>query len=475
MHEKLDCVIIGGGLSGLLAGTLLSVKGLKICILEKNKNIGGNIQPFNRLGYTFDTGMHFFGAAAKGQIQNEFFKILQIDEDIVLNFNTKGFKCVMDDKVYEIPVGFTDYENKLIEYFPGEKKGIKKYIALIKKITDELTIDSVYSSEQKLEYMETGLDDFLNSITGNNDLKKVLKFNGLLYNGDNTKCSLYIHAVITGSFLLSIVEFKKGTADFIEVLKSKIIARNGKIETSKNVISYDISNDRIISCKTSDGCCYKAETYLFSGHPFLLTENRYKEMIKSARVKRIKMMENTPGAFSIYVIMKKNSFKTLWAPEFHFLKSISGQSLLLHTPKSNVDCDFARTVKIMMLMNIHEIPGFDDMLLYKRTQKYKSFKKNKAEEIFDIIEKQYPGFKQNIIRYYTSTPLTAYDYSGSYEGSCYGIMHDHKHYFSTLIPYKTNLNNLYLTGQNINFHGMLGVSITTLMTCSAILNGNIKN
>ena len=37
-----------------------------------------------------------------------------------------------------------------------------------------------------------------------------------------------------------------------------------------------------------------------------------------------------------------------------------------------------------------------------------------------------------------------------------------------MISGKTKLDNLFLTGQNLNLHGILGVSVSALKTCSEI-------
>ena len=51
----------------------------------------------------------------------------------------------------------------------------------------------------------------------------------------------------------------------------------------------------------------------------------------------------------------------------------------------------------------------------------------------------------------------------------YGIVKDHKDPLRTFISPKTKVPNLYLTGQNLNMHGVLGVTIGAVVTCSEIL------
>ena len=69
-----DIVIVGGGLGGLLCGYILSKEGYRVCIVEKNKQLGGCLQTFQRDNCIFDTGMHYVGSMNEGQLLWHFFK-----------------------------------------------------------------------------------------------------------------------------------------------------------------------------------------------------------------------------------------------------------------------------------------------------------------------------------------------------------------------------------------------------------------
>ena len=51
----------------------------------------------------------------------------------------------------------------------------------------------------------------------------------------------------------------------------------------------------------------------------------------------------------------------------------------------------------------------------------------------------------------------------------YGYEKDSNNPMKTFIAPKTKLNNLFLTGQSINMHGVLGVTIGAVLTCSEIV------
>ena len=104
-----------------------------------------------------------------------------------------------------------------------------------------------------------------------------------------------------------------------------------------------------------------------------------------------------------------------------------------------------------------------------RGASYEAFKKQKTERLLDELEQKFPNIRDCIEATYASTPLSYRDYIGCHRGNLYGFVKDADQPLKTFLSAKTKLNNLYLTGQNINMHGVLGVTIGAVVTCSEIL------
>jgi all-trans-retinol 13,14-reductase len=51
----------------------------------------------------------------------------------------------------------------------------------------------------------------------------------------------------------------------------------------------------------------------------------------------------------------------------------------------------------------------------------------------------------------------------------YGYVKDSGNPLKSMISPKTKISNLFLTGQSVNMHGILGVTIGAFVTCSEIL------
>lgn len=87
-------------------------------------------------------------------------------------------------------------------------------------------------------------------------------------------------------------------------------------------------------------------------------------------------------------------------------------------------------------------------------------------------EKVFPNIRSCIKSVHTSSPLSYRDYIGGDDGSMYGIERDYNNPLASYLSPRTRVKNLLLTGQNLNLHGIMGVSISAIVTCTELLGPN---
>ena len=76
----------------------------------------------------------------------------------------------------------------------------------------------------------------------------------------------------------------------------------------------------------------------------------------------------------------------------------------------------------------------------KRGDEYLEFKNKKAEQLLDLIEKKIPDIRSHVKTYYTSTPLTYRDYTGTVNGSIYGVIKDSNSPLKSFIQPRTKIS-----------------------------------
>src|SRR4249919_810815 len=129
--DNFDIVIIGSGMGGLICADILGREAYKVCVLEKNRQIGGSLQTYVRDRVIFDSGVHYLGGLSKGQNLYQIFKYLGILDDLRLQqMEEDVFDKILienDDKEYVFAQGYENFISKLLVHFPDEEQALNVY------------------------------------------------------------------------------------------------------------------------------------------------------------------------------------------------------------------------------------------------------------------------------------------------------------------------------------------------------------
>lgn len=479
-----DVVIAGSGLGGLQCAYILSKEGYNVCVLEKHHQLGGCLQTFVRNNCIFDTGMHYVGALDEGQMLWRFFKYFGLLDKVKMRQLDKDVFDMLDinGRTYKYAQGYDRFVDSLLEQFPNEKKALNEFVAMLKNIADatELFINKpsqAFDDKPTLKYFERNAFDFIKSITDNNELQQVLSGANTLHFHKSAKAPLYVHMVILNSLVESAWRFVDGGHQIADVLADEIQKHGGTIRKSAEVEEFimNSSDTAIEAVRLKNGERLHAKKFISDIHPVKTFELIESKLIRKVFTNRINDIEQTIGVFSLYVVLEKNSFPYLnynyfncdndniWVADLY--KKVEWPSgYMLFTPATSHTDKYADCLMAITFMDYNDLKPWENTTVEKRGDAYKAYKKEKAEILINFIEKKYPGFRKKIKKYYTSTPLTYRDYTATHQGAIYGNMRDCNNTLKTMLPVRSKVPNLYLTGQNINLHGVLGVSMGSLIT-----------
>ncbi|MBU2651996.1 MAG: NAD(P)/FAD-dependent oxidoreductase [Bacteroidetes bacterium] len=493
-----DVLVIGSGLGGLLSASILSKEGFKVCVVEKNPRIGGCLQSFARDGVVFNTGLNYTESLDRGQVLYQYFKYVGIydrlrlrkmDEDAFERITFEG-----DPVEYHYSQGEDRFIEALASRFPNEKSGIINYIEKLRHLSHSFPLYDLEikgNSTSLNEYYYTNTRKFLESLTKDEKLRSVLAATNPLYAGISEKTPLYIHGIINYSFMKSAWRLVDGSSQLAKELAAKIRENGGEIFRNKKVESIVLREKRAIAVKTADGDRMEANNIISNVHPAVTMKMIGEGELNNAYRRRIQSMENTIGMFTLYAVLNENSFPYLnyniyhytsddvWKG-YHYNENEWPPYVMAYTPAISGGSGFANALIAITYMHYDEVKKWENTTVENRGKEYTDFKERKAELLINTLEKRIPGIRQKIAKYYTSTPLTYRDYTGTLNGSSYGIVKDSADPLRSLLMPKTRISNLYLTGQNLNLHGILGVSVNALLTCSEFLGmdyliKNVKN
>ncbi|MET0243415.1 MAG: NAD(P)/FAD-dependent oxidoreductase [Flavitalea sp.] len=502
--KDFDVIIIGSGVGGLITANLLAMQGCRVCVLEKNKQVGGALQVYVRNRVIFDTGVHYLGGLDKGQNLYKIFDYLGIMQGLKLKKMPEIFDRIIiegDEKVYELHQGYENFIQGLLKDFPEEENGIRTYCAMMQNVCSKFPLYNLRSGgsfEEKSEVMDIDARTYIDSITSNQKLRDVLAGNNMLYAGQPEKTPFYVHALILNSYIESSWKCVDGGSQIAKLLVRNITRLGGVVKIHREVVKLTEQDGIVIAAELSDGSVMTADKFISNVHPVQTMKMVGNSVIRNSFRSRISSLENAVSSFTVDIILKKDCFPALdsnyyyhksgaawngpscppenWPNVYAIFKPEYSEKFGGTSEKKDGDRQvqkYARSISLLTYMNFHEVAAWQDSFNTvsrekSRGEAYEAFKKEKAEKLIELVSEKFPYLRDCIDTYYTATPLSYRDYMGNSDGTMYGIVKDVADPLKTMISPKTRIQNLFLTGQNLNMHGILGVAMSALQTIVAI-------
>lgn len=479
------CIIIGSGLGGLSCGVILTRNGYDVTILEQHYQIGGCLQCFSRKGVKFETGMHFIGSATPGQTLNKLMRYLDLEHIRLSQLDTAAYDIVsLAGETFKFANGREAFIDQMASYFPRERENLNKYYDIIEHIAQASSLHSLRYAENDLAssslYQTVSINKVMDELFNDEFLKKVLVGNLPLYAAQQDKTPFSQHAFIMDFYNQSAYRIVGGSDHIASSLSDTIKKHGGSILTNSKVTKIVCNDHRAIGVEINNAQFMPADLIISDIHPARVMEIMDTKLIRPAFRNRIHSLKNTTAGFSLYLKFKASTVPYLnsnyysfnygspWGCEDYSSSSWPMGYLYMHFCDTDKPT-FASSGVVLSYMNISDVEQWTGTRIGHRGKDYEEFKKQKAEILIDQVDKEFPGFRNSIESYFTATPLTYLDYTGTQDGSMYGVAKDITLGPACRVPHRTKVPNLLLTGQNINSHGMLGVLVGSIVTCSELL------
>jgi len=475
------CVIIGGGIGGLVTGALLAKEGYQVTVLEKNAIVGGGLQNFKRHDVSFPTGIHIFGGFNKGENLHKLFSYLGVLDKIMLCATDEDASDVVtmmsEGKTYRLPRGKDRFIAYLSECFPAEQANIEAYINKLFELSEE---EELFYLRENPENHLSHSEDFLGSVSRLMDryitdpkLKDLLTYLNPLFGSDPQTTPAYIHALLSTLHINGTFQFVNGSQQLADALSEVIEKAGGRVLAHKEVVRMAIENHQITGVYTHDGQSYQADSYISDVHPDVLLRIIDPQAFTAAFKTRIQSVPETMSSFKVFIKFKDKAFPYQNHARFCLSDGKDwSQHLMFVTPPVVNQGEYAETMVILSPMEFSEVKAWENTTKGNRGDEYRQWKLTMKNKVLDSMERLYPQFRDTIEFAFAASPLTIRDYYGNKEGSNYGFRKDCNNLMLSQMSVATKVKNLFLTGQNINIHGLCGVSLTAIETAEALVGRN---
>ena len=506
-YKMYDTIIIGSGVGGLASGICLSRAGQSVLVLEQHDVPGGWCHSFYLNGYRFTPGVHYVGLLDQGQTTAELYEGLGIANDIgFYRMNPNGFEhCWIGDERFDYPSNFEDFKGALIERFPHEKKGIIKYLTLVRNVGRQLQlIPKVKGLWQQLtipfrtkhmgKYSPFSLKRVINWHVKDPLLQTILNIQFGDHGLPPSKASFIMHAAIMDHYAEGGFYPMGGGGALVKAMTNKIKAHNGLVKTStsvKRILLDDSKKKRAVGVELNSGEQIYARRIISNADPAITyldligEEHLSKKLLKKLKKTKysctslmlfltvdmdVKMAGLDSG--NIWLVPNKDLddiYDDMQKIDILEGEEFSGIFISCTSLKDPISFDGRyHTIEAITYINYDAFEQFKNEDK-ERSLAYLAFKEKIIEKFLRSLEKVVPGISKAIVHQDLGTPMTNEYYINTTRGNVYGTEKSLKHIGPFAFKPKTEIENLYMCGASIVSHGVAGASYSGVQTAAAIL------
>jgi len=490
MAERVDAVVIGGGLGGLAAGVTLAGSGRTVVVLEQHTVPGGYAQCFQRGPYRFDVSLHALNGLAPGGGMDRLYRDLGIWGRLRLHRLDPLYQLRLPDRLVTAHADWFRYESELIGHFPAEAAGIRAYL-------DEAFAayrDSRRMTEDQAAGQMPVLADFparypaLTRVSGETweqmmsrhvadaRVRSVLAALWGYFGLPPSRCAALAGAVATGSYHEHGGWYPEGGSGALSNALAQVLReRAGQIRYGVPAAGIELNHERAVAVTTSDGQRLEAEVFISNASaPATMLEMIGRDRLPAEYAARVAGPVPSYTIFNVYLGLNQDVFAEQGLAHELFLSSSysadeswqaarSGdweKASVGVTDYTQVDPGCAPPGHAAVVVAAEASWDHEDtwgtggdLADYQQNPQYLQIKKQVADALIARADAAVPGLADAIEFQEASTPLTNFRYTGNPRGAIEGYENSPENSGLGWLPQETPIRNLFLAGAWTNTGG----------------------
>ena len=505
--DKWDTIIIGSGAGGLAAAICLARAGQKVLVLEQHDVPGGWCHSFYLNGHRFTPGVHYVGLLGEGEATSNLYRGLGIANELVFfRMNPDAYEHVrIGEERFDYPANFEALVERLADRFPKEKKNIRKYLDLTRKVSQELySMPYIKGFWQKLTlpYRTRHFGKY-----GLFNLRRVIGWhikNPLLKNMLNVQCGdhgvspskvpFVLHSALMYHYYQGGYYPMGGGGALIKAMTNTLKRHTGEIRTSTAVSKIILDGEqqkRAVGVTLENGQQLFADR-IVSNADVGITYNSLigKENLSPKLQKKLAKTKYSCTSLMLFLTVDMDMREAgLDSGNIWMMPEANGNDPFEQILNADIEQGDAFEALFISCTTLKDPTSFDGkhhsieaitFIDYKAFEKYKNedtqrsqeyldFKERLTQKMINGLEKAVPGISDHIVQKDLGTPITNEYYIKTTDGNVYGTEKSLKHIGPFAFKAKSEIENLYLCGASILSHGVAGASHSGVDTAAQIL------
>jgi phytoene dehydrogenase-like protein len=427
-HMAQSIIIIGAGMGGLAAGIYGQLNGFKTRIFEMHTLPGGQCASWKRSGYTFDACIHhLFGCAPSSRIYELWEEVGAMPRDLV-----KTVECTSilseDGRLFRDYYDLKKLERHLLELAPGDSKAIRKYIRGIRSFAkgDFMGALMVGSTAEKLKALPSVLKRL--RWFGPNMAKFGERFKDpflrkavplLIYSSPEVSLSLHLlrHAYgIKGAIQWPV----GGALRFAQSIEARYKSLGGEVHSNSRVTKILVENGKAVGVRLENGEEHRADIVISNadGRKTVMELLEGKYIDDKTRKAAEEPDDETNFSVHVFLGVKRDLSAE---PSSMVMLLREPVEIAGHTCKHvemqiyGFDTTMAPEGKGVIKVELFSKYSYWKALAGDR-KKYDEEKVRTTAKVIDILERRFPGIKQQVEVVDVPTQLTWERFMGGTHG-----------------------------------------------------------
>lgn len=487
-------IIIGGGIGGLHTAALLGKEGYRVTVLDKHVRAGGGLHTFRRGEQEFETGMHCISGLQEGGVLRQLYTYLGIFDELRYKLlDEKAFDTlyIKNEQIrYTVGRGKKQFIEEWSRQFPQASEEIRRYTDALYAVAEKFYLCNMRFPQPEDRNLFEDPDvnrpvgEFIAHYISHPRLRQLLAYNNALYAGQPDTTPAYVHAIVSRFYIEGAARFVGSSRQLADALCRVIRQSGGEVVTREEAVHIAVADKQVLYVETAGGHRYTADLYVSAIHPSETVRLIDPEQLGKAYRRRMMNLQNSYSSFVLYLTLKPESFPyfntnlycideadDIWSLATCETDRWPLGLMAMSSPETAGHQRYTRKLIINSPMSYELFQPFENSSPGHRPAGYEALKKKLEARLLRSFLGYFPEAEGCIESYFSATPLTIRHFTGSPQGSLYGIVKDVRTPELSHTAPHTKIRNLFLTGQNINLHGILGTPLNAIITVAAITGG----